>query len=59
VGAEAVLRLVARTGIVDRDPRRRRKPHAQDVPCLSEEGLLALDEQPPCPAAWRSRCRCH
>ena len=44
--AEAVLGFVARTGIVDRDPPRRRQPSAQHVSCLAEEGVLALDEEP-------------
>jgi len=40
VGAEAVLGFVARTGIVDRDPRRRSKSRAQDISRLGEEVIL-------------------
>ena len=44
--AEAVRRLVARAGVVDRDPGRRLKAGAQHVARLVEEAVLAADQQP-------------
>src|SRR3954466_15131661 len=43
--AEAVLRLVARPGVVDRKPRRARESSAQHVAGLSEKGLLLGGQQ--------------
>ena len=44
VGAEAVLRLVAGAGIVDRDPGGRGEAGAQHFLCFVEEAVLALDQ---------------
>src|SRR4051794_34887313 len=44
--AEAVLRLVARPGVVDRKPRRAREPGAQHVASFSEKGLLPGGQLP-------------
>ena len=46
LGADAVLVLVASTGIVDADPTRRAQPGPQHLRHLVEEGALALVQQP-------------
>jgi hypothetical protein len=42
--AEAVGGLMARTGVVHRDPGGTRKPGAQHIASLGEEAVLALDQ---------------
>src|SRR5712691_8521792 len=46
LGAEAVHRLVARHGIVHRDPGGTRQPGAQHLARLAEEAVLPGDQQP-------------
>src|SRR5580698_2161613 len=46
VRAEAVLRLVAGTGVVDRDPGSRGEPSPKNVLCLGQEKGLGADQQP-------------
>ncbi len=46
LGAEAVLPLVARRGIVERDPGRARQPGPQHLARLAEKALLPGDQQP-------------
>jgi hypothetical protein len=46
LGADAVAALVARAGVIDADPVRRRQPRAQHVARLVEKIILAGDEKP-------------
>jgi hypothetical protein len=45
LGAEAVLRLVARAGVVDRDPGGAGQPGAEHIASFGAEAIMAVIEQ--------------